>query len=127
MNKQARASYLAGVMLAVKEATGELSVRPPDLDVQTAPATKPREAKADQGRTQPAPKIESDVNPDQSAQQQTVAKQASWDQLDTGERHYLIGIVKACQDHDVNPVTLIPVHYAKAAAAALQHAGERGA
>jgi hypothetical protein len=110
--------------MAVKDASGDVSVRDPDLDKATAPATKSREEQADQGRTAPAPDPQPDVKTDDTAQVQTVAKQA-WADMPTGERQYIKGIVKACQDHRINPATLIPVHLAKAASSELKK--ERGA
>jgi hypothetical protein len=116
-------AYLAGVLQAVKEATGALCVRPPDLDKTEAPASESRTEQADQGRTTPAPDAAPDVKADDSAQAHTVEKQSEWDELEQGERQYVTGIVKACQDHGVNPVTLLPITLVKPASAELKARG----
>jgi hypothetical protein len=112
-----KANYLAGMLMAMKEA-GDVAVRMPDLNKKEAPATKPREQQADQGRTTDAPDPAPDTKPDQTPQEQTVKK--SWADLPGTEREYLKGIVKACQEHNVNAAALVPVAYVKAAAAELK-------
>jgi hypothetical protein len=128
MNKQE--AYYEGIGRAFKDgglekpAMHDIAVRSPDLDTAPpAPASQPRETEADQGATKPAIDPAPDVKVDSSATDKVVAKAADWAKMAADQREYVKGIVQACYDHKVNPVTLLPIDVVKAASEELDQDG----